>query len=235
LPERAAMKKLLPCLCLTLLLPLLPAFSRASDYTVKFGLKSWYAAWTYAYDDTSDKSDHNSLLLGPSVAVVWDNNLFVGANYLSTWISQNRFDISEDFQVSRNDLDFFVGYMLHPRFGVVGGLKRISGKEYDNTEATHGTSDVNAYGYAVGFTGNLPLGTSGFQGYLNGNYMNMVFSFDDRYVYDADGVNVEVGINYTFDERWSANFGYKYQQFKFSGIKKYDIIQGHTLGVAYSY
>lgn len=201
-----------------------PADSKELNFNL--GLRTWYDQWRVkAFNDAA--SDY-TFLIGPNFKLSY-GNFFGGLSYMTS-AQDYRFPSSE---WSRHDLDVIFGYMVHPRFGVVGGFKYLRGKE--STGNSH-----SAYGPALGLTFNypFPIERVGLVFYLNGFFLSMQGEYKipgtSAPDYDIIGYSGEAGLAYEAFKDFSINLGYKYQFLKWKDLAD-DILSGVILGVSYGF
>lgn len=169
----------------------------ASDWNWSAGVKSWYSNINIEYDGSiaEREGEDAALLVGPEIKL--SNGSFFGG--VSALFSASKYKFEDGFELSRTDLDAVLGYMVHPRFGVFTGYKRLA---YDS-----GTRyDCGIVGAGV----NMPL--KSFTFILNGAYFPYVKSNWSN-TDDFTGWSIEPGVSYNFFQNNLFYAGYKYQQF----------------------
>jgi hypothetical protein len=205
-------------------------------------------------------SDDSSLLLGPSLKLA-SGRFFGGATYL---VSTSDYDYSgrvlnadgsrteEAASADRADLDVVVGFMLHPRFSLFGGYKRLvtpdasfqrrreipsENRVLDGEELL----EMEITGFAFGATCNYPLPKMPIVLSANAAYMpNMSFEMDALFKADeiTDGEVTDQLREQTFEDyhadgyvfELAATYTFREKIGLSLGYKYQEIEEGDNLG-----
>ncbi len=230
------MKRVIGLLCCITLFFSLSVSVFAEDFSVGIGVRGWYSGWNFSREE----SDNPVLLIGPSLKLQY-GKFFTGISYLK---SVSNYDFKEStgerFIIEdRNDIAIIIGYMLHPRFGLMIGYKLI---QFFNKNVVSSDYFKNRMrGPAIGLTFNYPVSDTGLALFGNGSYL--LLEYEELYggfkkeANDFKGGSLDAGIAYGFSKNVSANLGYKYQlmTFKFDGVGGHHIISGPTFGLDYRF
>ncbi len=228
----------------------LSSMAYAEGTKVTVGIKAWSNSWEEEVEYNGGGSDTwdngSSLMIGPSVNLRFENNMFLGASYLVStkdYESNDWVVIGDSVSFEREDLDLTVGYMINPRFGVFVGYKSI---EFDATyhlpalgiDEKIGT--VSLKGPGIGILGNIPLSESlALYGNLAIMSLDQKISTDiGSASSDMTGASFEIGVAFAFSESFSANVGIKSQSF--SGDDEFgdtytETFAGLTFGANYTF
>ena len=221
-------KSLLKAIFVVLLILTLCPATYAEDMKMSLGLKTWYNNWKIDPDKgSSDTSDYIALA-GPSLKLSYGK--YFGGISVMTSLPDYEFSTTD---WSRTDVDAMVGYMVHPRFSILGGWKYLRGSTDDKTnKISH-----SAYGPAFGVSGNYPFAKLGVTAYSNAALMLLQGNYSsaaEDTSHDIIGYSVELGVAYGLWERLSVNLGYKYQNLEWKHVTK-DILSGVNFGLTYSF
>jgi len=200
----------------------------AEDWGFNVGLRTWYNDWRISPESGSSATSDYTFMVGPNFKVSY-RDFFVGASFLAT-ASDYTFPTTD---WPRYDLDAMMGYMVHPRLGLVAGWKYIRGT--NSTRLTH-----NAYGPTFGAIFNYPISieTVNLTFYLNGAFLPLKGEISAPGVkdnsYDIIGYSGEAGFAYAPVDNLSISLGYKYQSLDWRHLAD-DILSGVTLGINYTF
>jgi len=201
----------------------------AEDFDFNVGLRTWYNDWEIAPESGSSNTSDYTFMLGPNFKVSY-GKFFGGASFMGT-MSDYKFSGTK---WPRYDLDAMLGYMVHPRLGLVAGWKYIRG-----TSST-GTSH-SIYGPTFGLTFNypIPIEVVNLSFYLNGAILPLEGNLKASGAandtnYDIIGYSGEAGFAYAPIDNFSISLGYKYQNLDWRHLAN-DILSGVTLGVNYAF
>ncbi len=115
--------------------------------------------------------------------------------------------------ISMSDLDALVGYMLHPRVGILAGYKSYTGR---STPGFTDRFDLSIKGPAIGLDYNYTFKESPWMFIANVSYMpSMEYSFLEGQrdsEQDMDGYSAEVGLTYGSMEKIAFSVGVKLQE-----------------------
>jgi len=201
----------------------------AGEFGFNVGLRTWYSDWEIQPQSGGSTTSDYTFMLGPNFKVSYEK-FFCGASFMGT-VSDYKF---QALKWPRYDLDAMIGYMVHPRLGLVAGWKYIRGTNNLGTSHT-------IYGPTFGLTFNypLPIDTVNLSFYLNGAFLPLRGSL--KYAgassdtsYDIIGYSGEAGFAYAPIDNLSISLGYKYQNLDWRDLAN-DILSGVTLGVNYAF
>lgn len=197
------------------------AFAVTEDLTLSVGMKSWYN-WFEPHANDYDTSA--AFMIGPTAKAQY-KNMYLGITYLT---STSDYEPLEDSNMSRDDLDIVVGYMLTPRLGLNVGYKGI----YTDVDEDDGSASFHLAALGVG--GNIPLYDEGLL-FMNVNGLAGTFDVDSPDTEDADvlGVSAELGAVFSIIKNLTANAGFKYQYLDVEGEGA--TFYGPTLGLDYRF
>jgi hypothetical protein len=163
-------------------------------------------------------SQDSRLLLGPSFKLSY-GKYFGGVSWLQTIgrysLDFFSFTAKEEGNIdqSMSDLDALVGYMVHPRVGLLVGYKSYTGR---STPQFNHRFDLSIKGFAAGLACNYPLNDSPWLFTANASYMPALeYSFVEgirNSEQDMDGYSVEVGLTYSITENVAYSVGVKHQE-----------------------
>ena len=204
-------------------------YARAEEFGFNVGLRTWYNDWKISPESGSSNTSDYTFMLGPNFKVSY-GKFFAGASFMAS-VSDYKFSASK---WPRYDLDAMIGYMVHPRLGLVAGWKYIRGT--DNTGISH-----SVYGPTFGATFNypIPIEAVNLTFYLNGAFLPLRGEIRSSgtandTTYDIIGWSGEAGFAYAPIDRLSISLGYKYQNLDWRHLAN-DILSGVTLGVNYAF
>jgi len=223
------MKKVIGVIVLTLPLLFFSMASAEEKPAFNVGIKSWYNSW----ESGSVKSDP-ILMMGPSITLKLDK-FFAGISYLTSLADYEFSDVllsGDKLTGKRNDLDLVVGYMFHPRVGIVGGYKHISGDFTYTWAGFEGDAEMTVSGPVLGVTANYPIENTPAVLFGNLTYLSGEAEFTGgggSITEDASGTTLDLGVAYSVSERTSVNLGYKHQDFEG------DIFSGFTFGINFAF
>lgn len=206
---------------------------------INVGLKGWYNSW----ESGGIESDGSVLMAGPSISVKL-SKWFAGISYLTTLADyefSNMIFVGDKLATNRNDLDLVAGYMFHPRVGVVGGYKHISGDfeySFGGVGVPVGDIELSISGPVLGVTANYPIENTpvalfGSLTYLFGEAELTAGGVSATE--DITGTTFDLGASYAISEKVSANVGYKHQSFEGDEGGGEDIFSGLTFGLNYAF
>ena len=197
---------------------------QADELSISVGIKARYNELIIRLENESvkfgDESQDSILLLGPSFKLSY-GNFFGGVSWLQTIgrYSMDFFSLTANqegnIDISMSDIDALVGYMLHPRVGILAGYKSYTGR---STPGFTDRFDLSIKGPAIGLAYNYPLRESAWLFIANVSYMPfMEYSFLEGqrdFDQDMDGYSAEVGLTYGSMEKIAYTIGVKHQELK---------------------
>lgn len=212
------------CVAAAILISSTVGHTASEDFRFGIGVKTWYNRMDMSYTSTTsgetDYSDKTAyvLMAGPSVKMSY-KKFFTGLNYLVT-TTDYKTDIrgqgaGQEFAVSRNDLDFLLGFSITPQLSVFTGYKRIK-TEQDQTAAWVGVTETFngvPLGLALSIrpSETVPLAIYGNLGYIYfDSNRTTTAGGDTNWKYDAGFI--EVGATYNIVDHVAVSLGYKYQK-----------------------
>ena len=222
----------------------------ADGTKVTVGIKAWANSWEEKVEYNGGGSDTwdngSSLMIGPSVNLRFENNMFLGAAYLvstSDYESNDWIFVGDTMSFDRKDLDLTLGYMITPKFGVFAGYKSIESDatyKYPPLSIDQKIGTWTLKGPGIGILGNIPLSES-FALYGNLAIMSIKQKISTELgssSSDSAGASFEIGAAFAFSDALSANIGIKSQSF--SGDDEFgdtytDTFTGVTFGVNYTF
>jgi hypothetical protein len=217
------MKKIIGSFILAMaLLSLSLSTVQADELSLSLGIKARYNELIIRLENESVKfggdSQDSILLLGPSLKLSY-GNFFGGVSWLQTIgrYSMDFFSLTANeegnIDISMSDLDALVGYMFHPRVGILAGYKSYTGR---STPGFDQRFDLSIKGPAVGLTYNYPFKKSPWLFIANVSYMpSLEYSFLEGQLdseQDMDGYSAEVGLTYGSTEKIAYTVGVKHQE-----------------------
>ncbi len=201
----------------------------AEDFSFNVGLRTWYNDWEVVSDSGGSDTSDSTFMLGPNFKLSY-GKFFGGVSFMTT-MSDYKFS---DSKWPRYDLDAMLGYMVHPRLGLIAGWKYIRGTS--STRTSH-----SVYGPVFGFTFNypIPIEVLKLTFYLNGAFMPLEGELKysgaaSETNYDIIGYSGEAGFAYALIDDLSISLGYKYQNLDWRPLAE-DILSGVTFGINYPF
>ncbi|MBW1769230.1 MAG: hypothetical protein JRJ65_19565 [Deltaproteobacteria bacterium] len=196
----------------------------ADEFSITMGIRARFNEFiirlTNEYVKFGGNAQDSTLLLGPSLKLSY-GKFFGGISYLKTVspYSMEFHSVTADedgtTDISMKDVDLLVGYMFHPRFGVLAGYKAYTG---ESTPQFDHSFDLSIKGPAIGLTYNYPLKISPLLFIANVSYMpSMEYSFlegQQNSEQDMDGYSVEVSLTHSSLEKIAYTVGVKHQELK---------------------
>lgn len=224
------MKKLLIGMITALLLFSGNSAAQADDGTdVKAGLKMWLNDWTRTSPAEGTIRSDSVMLLGPAISVKFRNQVFANASYLFSTSDYSFADQAVFGTVDRQDMDFTIGYLVIPGFGLVAGYKNSKMKNRD----TGIPSTVS--GPLIGIRASTPVDAAvSFYGGLN--YLFTRFKGTTSppvqvgFQEDSPGWSFEFGVAFAFTRVFSGLFGYQYETNMGIDSRVEDTFSGVTFG-----
>ncbi len=206
-----------------------PAWAEDDAFGFNVGLRTWYNEWEIKPKSGGGETSDYTFMVGPNFKVSY-GKFFCGASFLAS-VSDYKFTV---VKWPRYDLDAMIGYMVHPRLGLVAGWKYIRGTS--NTGTSH-----SIYGPTFGATFNypIPIEVMSLAFYLNGAFLPLQGNIKSAGApndvsYDIIGYSAEAGFAYAPMDKLSISLGYKYQNLDWRDLAS-DILSGVTLGVNYAF
>ena len=201
------------------LFSLISSTVHADELSITMGFRARFNELRIRLANESVEFDSQGLglLSGPSLKLSY-GNFFGGVSWLQTSrrYSMDFFSFTANnegnIEISTSDLDSLVGYMFHPRFGVLAGYKSFTGR---STLSFDHRFHLSIKGLAIGLTYNYPLKESPLLFITTVSYMpSLEYSFLDDPQYDKqdmDGYSAGVSLTYGSMEKIAYTVGVKYQ------------------------
>ncbi len=222
------------------------AVAAADDLSVSIGARAWYNTWISPKGNSrmQRKAENNVYLVGPSVRLA-KGKFFTGISYLvSTEDYEFRnIDAQGDSEtMSRSDLDYAIGFMVHPRVGLMTGFKWVWGSSEYRSQNSRSDSDYSLYGFVYGVSINYPVPDTPVVLVLNTSYIPVHFRSKETTQQGRIDVRTESALLavyegsaiYALSKKVSANLGYKRQNYKTDAGTK-DVFEGFIFGVDYRF
>jgi len=176
--------------------------------TVDAGMKMWLHNWHRDQPGFTGISSDTTMLLGPAIEARIGEQVFLEASFLFT-AADYRFSETGD-NVSRQDADIAVGFLVVPGFGLLAGYKHATFKE-----AATGIEDTLS-GPVMGLVLTAPMDPwSRLTFYGRLLYLFTRFEQDDAGVVfreDSPGWGLEFGLKYAFTRQFLGSIGYRYEE-----------------------
>lgn len=241
------MKKSTTIGILCMVMPFFSVAAFANDVAVSVGIKSWSNGWKISQPDLDLPNSSESILVGPSLKV--SAGSFFGGMSILTTTPIAYYDISIEnsdprgggtsWNIDRRDTDIVMGYMLNPKFGIMGGYKYIITETTVNgyrlgTKYDYG---MNVSGPALGLVANLPLGETSWVLTFTASYLPTLKYENDNIngEEDMDGFSTVIGLVYGVSENTALSEGLKYQILKFKDYDEEWEFSGGTIGVVFRF
>jgi len=170
---------------------LMAGFCWSQDRTiVTVGASYWNAHYSWQDEDGKDLYEFGTgNLFGPYLSLSHGKWNFGTSMYFGTFPMDNvaeLLDVDSQVELKRSDLNFTLGYRIHPNINVFGGVKYLSwsyqmeysGYDWDNyylskSLATYtAKTTISGPMFGAGVAGTVPLGSSGL--YLFGSVAYLV-------------------------------------------------------------
>jgi hypothetical protein len=190
---------------------------------VEMGIKMWLNQWSLDAPGALSITSDSTMLLGPAVAVKFNNPFFVEASYLFSTADYRFSDtgLKSDLQ----DADFALGYVVVPGFGIVAGYKNSSRQN----KASGGTSTLD--GPYLGVAGTAQADES-LSVYGKLNYLFTRFKGSDAsggFREDSPGWVFDFGLKYALTKEFSGVIGYRLETDKGIDTGARDTFAGFTV------
>ena len=197
----------------------------AGDGTkVEAGIKMWLNNWHRDQPGFIGISSDSTMLLGPAVEAQLGEQVFLEASFLFS-AADYYFSETGD-NVSRQDADIAVGYLVVPGFGLFAGYKHATFK--------WGATGINEtlLGPSLGITTQARMAPwLTFYGRLL--YMFTRFEQDGAgtvFKEDSPGWGLEFGLKYAFTRQFLGSIGYRYEENEGNKSDVTDSFSGVTFG-----
>jgi len=196
----------------------------AGDGTkIEVGVKMWLNNWHRDQPGSLGISSDSTMLLGPAVAAKLGEQVFLEASYLFS-AADYRFSETGD-NVSRQDADIAVGYLVVPEFGLFAGYKHATFNWAAGDKET-------LSGPVMGIVLQAPMDPwLTFYGRLL--YLFTEFEQDGAGTVireDSPGWGLEFGLKYAFTRQFLGSIGYRYEENTGNESDATDAFSGLTLG-----
>jgi len=197
----------------------------AGDGTkIEAGIKMWLNNWHRDQPGFLGISSDSTMLLGPAVEAELGEQVFLEASYLFS-TADYRFSETGD-NVSRQDADIAVGYLVVPGFGLFAGYKHATFKW-----AATGIKETLS-GPTLGMAVQARMDPwLTFYGRLL--YLFTRFEQDGAgtvFQEDSPGWGLEFGLKYAFTRQFLGSIGYRYEENEGNKSDVTDSFSGVTFG-----
>jgi opacity protein-like surface antigen len=201
----------------------------AADGTkIDAGIKMWLNNWHRDQPGFTGISSDSTMLLGPAVEAKLGERVFLEASYLFT-AADYRFSETGD-NVSRQDADIAVGYLVVPEFGLFAGYRHATFKWAAGDKET-------LTGPVMGIVLQAPMDPwLTFYGRLL--YLFTEFEQDGAgtvFREESPGWGLEFGLKYAFTRQFLGSIGYRYEENTGKESDARDAFSGLTLGAMFRF
>jgi hypothetical protein len=192
------------------------------NYGIEAGFKVWPNVWQRTIPGFGNTSSNTTELIGPVIEKKLRKDFFIEASYL---FSTSNYEISEptgNLTYKRQDLDFDVGYMIVPQFGVLAGYKYSL-----FNEMTMGFRDT-LEGPVLGILGDAPISEK-LSIYGRWEYLFTRSDSNDSGVGirgESPGMLFEYGFKYNLTPKLWGTLGYRHETNKGKASDVQDNISG---------
>lgn len=197
--------------------------------TIDAGIKMWLHSWHRNAPGFTGISSDTTMLLGPAIEAGIGEQVFLEASFLFS-AADYRFSETGD-NISRQDADIAVGYLVVPGFGLFAGYKHATFEQ-----AATGMEDTLS-GPVMGIVLNAPMDLRlTFYGRLL--YLFTRFEQDDAgtvFREDSPGWGLEFGLKYAFTRQFLGSIGYRYEENTGNVTDVTDSFSGLTLGAMFRF
>jgi hypothetical protein len=197
----------------------------AADGTkIDAGIKMWLNNWHRDQPGFTGISSDSTMLLGPAVEAKLGERVFLEASYLFS-TADYRFSETGD-NISRQDADIAVGYLVVPEFGLFAGYR-------------HGAFEVKEAGVKSTLSG--PVMGIVLQAPMDpwltfyGNWLYLFTRYEEKdagavFHEDSPGWGLEFGLKYAFTRQFLGSIGYRYEENTGNESDVTDAFSGVTFG-----
>ncbi len=196
---------------------------------VTVGGSYWNATYSYQNEDGKDVYEFGTgNLFGPYLSISNGKWNFGSSMYFGTFPVE-KMEAGNNLDVKRSDLNFTIGYRVHPNINVFGGVKYLkwtmSGEmeywsDYYNSTVVDYEATESGPMFGAGVGGTVPLGTSGLYAfgsiaYLVGTMKTEVkagdYTSDENDSQDIASklAALNLGLGYRFPSGLGVNIGYR--------------------------
>ena len=245
----AAKKIGLTMILLIMFVGIANAAENGDGVKVTLGLKNWITTWTATPNGWPGKPDLTSpvvLITGPTVKLSY-GKVYGGFSYTEN-VSKYNFEGNDgskniQFQYTRSDIDFLLGYFVHPNISLFLGYKYFTGSS-NLKDSTYNMGVHKGSGLVIGASFNLLIEKLYIVPYLNIAYMPLEGesqtnanpdtgrTTDLVTTYRLPGYVIEGGISTLPFHNFAASIGYKYQVMDWDNEAR-DTIRGATVSLNY--
>jgi hypothetical protein len=214
--------------CLTLLVVSTGFGQEDAKTIVTVGGSYWNATYTYQDEDGKDLYKFGTgNLFGPYLSLSHGKWNFGTSMYFGTFPVDKI--TAGDLNVTRSDLNFTLGYRVHPNINVFAGVKYLSwtlegtydyyDSYYDLTSISYKATEKGPM-FGAGIAGTVPLGSSGLYGFGSLAYLvgTMTTESKDESSSLTHGTSIDtpsklvalnLGLGYRFPSGLGVNIGYR--------------------------
>ncbi len=205
----------------------------AQNTIVTLGGSWWNAAYSSEDEDGEKIADiGNGNNFGPYISINHGKVNFGASLLWGTFpiddmqVLGEELGQGESFDMSRNDMNFTLGYRIHRYINIFVGAKYLNlGWDYSFEDYYGGSTsieyDESGMLYGLGLSGVIPLGSEGL--YLFGSLAGMGGSMTPEYTYTSDNYSeseededisaalaaINLGVGYRFPSGFGINAGYR--------------------------
>jgi opacity protein-like surface antigen len=193
---------------------------------MEVGIKMWLNSWYQSRPGFTSTSSDTTMLLGPAIEAKLGEQVFLEAAYLFSTADYRFSEAGMTANISRQDTELAVGYLVVPGFGLFAGYKQGTFKEA--ATGIKGTLSGPLMGMAV----QAPMDRwLSFYGRLL--YLFTRFEQDDAgtmFREDSPGWGFEFGLKYAFTRQFLGSIGYRYEENSGKESDVTDAFSGVTFG-----
>jgi opacity protein-like surface antigen len=196
----------------------------AADGTkIEAGIKLWLNNWHRDQPGFLGISSDSTMLLGPAIEARIREQVFLEASFLFS-AADYRFSETGD-NVSRQDADIAVGYLVVPEFGLFAGYK------HETFKWATGIKDTLS-GPVLGMALQAPMDP-----WLTfyGRLLYLFTRFEEEFAgtvsrEDSPGWGLEFGLKFAFTRQFHGSIGYRYEENTGNVSDVTDSFSGLTFG-----
>jgi hypothetical protein len=207
-----------------LLIAGVPPGHAADGTKIDAGIKMWLNNWHRDQPGFTGISSDSTMLLGPAVEAKLGERVFVEASYLFS-TADYRFSETGD-NISRQDADIAVGYLVVPEFGLFAGYRHAA---FEVKEA--GVKSTLS-GPVMGIVLHAPMDP-----WLTfyGKWLYLFTEYEEKdagtvFREDSPGWGLEFGLMYAFTRQFLGSIGYRYEENTGNESDATDAFSGLTFG-----
>jgi len=207
-----------------LLIAGVPPVHAADGTKIDAGIKMWLNNWHRDQPGFTGISSDSTMLLGPAVEAKLGERVFVEASYLFS-TADYRFSETGD-NISRQDADIAVGYLVVPEFGLFAGYR------HEAFEVKVAGVKSTLSGPVMGIVLQAPMDP-----WLTfyGRWLYLFTRYEEKdagvvFQEDSPGWGLEFGLKYAFTKQFLGSIGYRYEESTGKESDVTDAFSGLTFG-----